>query len=103
MKYLLTTLLAAPLVLFAGIAQASVGLTELPGSEGDGPVTVFYPSSSAATRLTRGPFTLDMAWNGNAIRGNGRLIVLSHGSGGSPWPQSDLARSEERRVGKECA
>lgn len=41
------TLLAASALLSLA-AQASVGLDELPGSEGDGPVTVFYPSSSAA-------------------------------------------------------
>ena len=25
------------------------------------------------------------------LRGNGHLVVMSHGSGGSPWPQADLA------------
>ena len=74
------------------MAQASVGLSTLPGTDGDGPITVFYPSASAATAITRGPFTFRLAWQGNAMRGNGRLIVLSHGSGGSPWPQGDLAR-----------
>jgi predicted dienelactone hydrolase len=28
----------------------------------------------------------------NPMRGNGRLIVISHGSGGSPWVHVDLAR-----------
>ena len=27
------------------------------------------------------------------VRGNGRLVVISHGSGGSPWVHADLARS----------
>jgi predicted dienelactone hydrolase len=33
-----------------------------------------------------------MAWQGAPIRGNGRLVVISHGSGGSPWVHADLAR-----------
>lgn len=73
-------------------ADASVGLTELQGKQGDGPVTVFYPSDSDAAPVQRGPFRLTVAWQGQAVRGNGRLVVLSHGSGGAPWPQSDLAR-----------
>ena len=81
------------LVLWAGRTEASVGLTEIPGKDGDGPVTVFYPSSSDAQPFKRGPFTLQVAWEGTPVRGNGRLIVISHGSGGSPMVHSDLARS----------
>jgi predicted dienelactone hydrolase len=33
-----------------------------------------------------------MAADGKPARGNGRLVVISHGSGGSPWVHSDLAR-----------
>lgn len=72
-------------------AQAAVGLDELPGSAGDGPVTVFYPSSSPAQSVQRAHVTLAVAPQGLPERGNGRLIVLSHGSGGAPWSQSDLA------------
>ncbi|WP_245636117.1 alpha/beta hydrolase family protein [Curvibacter delicatus] len=71
--------------------QAAVGLDELPGREGDGPVTVFYPSSSPAQPVQRARLTLSVAPQGVPERGNGRLIVLSHGSGGEPWSQSDLA------------
>jgi predicted dienelactone hydrolase len=85
-------LLAAALALPAA-AHAAVGVTELAGKYGDGPVTVFYPSSSEARPLKRGPFTLDLAWEGSPVRGNGRLVVVSHGSGGAPWPESDLARA----------
>lgn len=92
MQHLLHSLLAAAVALGSSLAQASVGLTELPPTAGDGPVTVFYPSSTDATTVKRGPFTLIVARQGVAVRGNGRLIVLSHGSGGSPWPQSDLAQ-----------
>lgn len=73
-------------------AEAGVGLTELPGRDGHGPVTVFYPSSSASVPVQRGPFAFHLAWQGTPERGNQRLIVLSHGSGGSPWPQVELAQ-----------
>ena len=85
-------LLICALALLAAAAQASVGLTEIAGSGKDGPITVFYPSSSAAAPVERGPFMLDVALQGQPVRGNGRLIVISHGSGGSPWVHSDLAR-----------
>ena len=88
----LKLLLAGVFTLCCAASRASVGLSELPGAEGDGPITVFYPSGSDAAPVKRGQFLLNAAWQGNAIRGNGRLIVLSHGSGGSPWPYSDLAQ-----------
>jgi predicted dienelactone hydrolase len=72
-------------------AQASVGLDVLPGQGDEGPVTVFYPSQAASAPLKRGSFTLDLAWQAAPVAGNHRLVVLSHGSGGSPWPQADLA------------
>lgn len=85
-------LLAAALGLLVATAQAAVGLTEIAGKNGDGPVTVYYPSNSEAQPLKRGPFTLQIALQGTPARGNGRLVVISHGSGGSPWVHADLAR-----------
>src|SRR5882762_4287815 len=85
--------LAAALALPAAAAQAAVGVTEIAGKDGSGPVTIFYPSSSEAQPLKRGPFTLQFASQGAPVRGNGRLVVVSHGSGGSPWVHSDLARA----------
>ena len=79
------------LALLGLLAQAATGLTEIAGTGGDGPITVFYPSSSEATALKRGPFTMTLAWQGAPVRGNGRLVIVSHGSGGSPWTHSDLA------------
>jgi predicted dienelactone hydrolase len=84
-------LLAAALALPAA-AQAAVGVTEIVGNDG-GPVTVFYSSSAEAQPLKRGPFTLHLAPQGAPARGNGRLVVISPGSGGSPWVHSDLARA----------
>ena len=78
---------------FTGNALASVGLTQIPGRGGDGPVTVFYPSSAEAREVKRGPFTLQVAENGIPQRGNGRLVMLSHGSGGNPWVHTNLART----------
>ena len=83
----------ATTVEFADTAEASVGLTEIPGKNGDGVVTVYYPSSSDAQPVQRGPFTFQLALQGTPVRGNGRLIVISHGSGGSPWVHADLART----------
>jgi predicted dienelactone hydrolase len=88
-RYLLSCLAA----LAAAWAQAGVGLTELPGLKGDGPVTVYYPSSAEDKPLPRGPFSLNLAWQGEPVRGNGRLVVISHGSGGAPWVHADLARA----------
>ena len=74
-------------------ARASVGLSEITATALDGPITLYYPSSAAAQPLKRGSFTLNLAAQGTPVRGNGRLVVLSHGSGGSPWVHADLARS----------
>eukprot|EP01034_Spumella_vulgaris_P009091 gene9091-11551_t len=93
--WLATCLLAAALAFAAQVAVAaphSMGLTELTGQAGDGPVTVFYPTAAAAQPVKRGVFTFDLAWQGTPVRGNGRLIVVSHGSGGAPWVHVDLAR-----------
>jgi predicted dienelactone hydrolase len=77
----------------SGPVRASVGLSEIPATASDGTVTLYYPSSDPATPLQRGPFTLLVAAQGTPVRGNGRLVVLSHGSGGGPWVHADLARS----------
>ncbi len=77
----------------ATAVRAGTGLTELSGLRGDGPVTVFYPSSSPDSPVQRGPFQLQLAWQGQPLRGNGRLVVIAHGSGASPWVHTDLART----------
>ena len=82
----------AAFALHSLIATAQVGLTELAGAPGDGPITVFYPSGSAVRPVQRGPFILQVAQEGAGQRGNGRLIVISHGSGGAPWVYTDLAQ-----------
>jgi len=59
---------------------------------GGGLVTVFYPSSDPEMPAVQGPFRLSWAAKGKVVKGNGHLIVISHGSGGSPWVHADLAR-----------
>ena len=90
-------LVAIAVAIWAGVgspgAQAAMGLGEIAASATDGPVTLYYPSSAEALPLKRGPFTLNVAAQGAALRGNGRLVVISHGSGGGPWVHADLARS----------
>src|SRR5262249_30150569 len=88
----LVVLLLLLTAFLASTAEAAVGLTEIPGKDGDGPVTIYYPTAQDAQALKRGPFTFQLAWQGAPQRGNGRLIVISHGSGGSPWVHADLAR-----------
>lgn len=89
LKYLLVCALA----LAAACAQAGVGLTQLVPTGADGPVTVYYPSSANDETVRKGPFTLQLAPDGAPRRGNGRLVVISHGSGGSPWVHADVART----------
>ena len=86
-------LLGLLLLLLSACARASMGFVELAGLEGDGPVTVFYPSDAAAKPYRRGPFTVDLAAQAAPRKGNGRLVVISHGSGGSAWTYTDLART----------
>ena len=93
MRRLFRAAMLAGLALGATLAQAAMGLIELPGLKGDGPVTVFYPSDSPAAPVARGPFSPSVALNGRAVAGNRRLVVLSHGSGGAPWVHTDLARA----------
>ncbi len=88
-RYIVACALAAG----AAWAQAGVGLAQLPGLEQDGPVTVFYPTQAQDEPVRRGPFTLQLAPQAPPVRGNGRLVVVSHGSGGNPWVHTDLART----------
>jgi predicted dienelactone hydrolase len=83
--------LPALLLFFLCAAAQAAGLVELSGLEGDEAVTVFYPSDAKPAIVTRGPFKLALAQDGAPKKGNGRLVVISHGSGGSAWTYTDLA------------
>jgi predicted dienelactone hydrolase len=86
-------LLVCALAIAAACAQAATGMTIVPPVDGEKPVTVFYPTATAEQGITRGPFVLWLAVDAQPQRGNGRLVVISHGSGGNPWVHSDLARA----------
>lgn len=74
-------------------ARAATGASVLPATAIDGPITVFYPTAADAAPTQRGPFTVNIAANGVPGQGNGRLIVVSHGSGASAWVYNDLANT----------
>jgi predicted dienelactone hydrolase len=91
---MLRSMLCPLLAAAAMAAQAGVGVRTLPAADAQhGPITLWYPSAAADTHRSLGAFELDGAWDAAPQRGNGRLVVLSHGSAGSPWPQHDLARA----------
>ncbi len=92
-------LVAALLVLSALSAHAegvSMGFAQLPQTDG-GQVTVYYPAAGRESVLQRGPFRLLVVQDGEPVAGNGHLVVISHGSGGSPWVHADLARALVQR------
>lgn len=73
-----------------------MGFMELPQADGAA-TTVFYPASGTEVPARKGPFRLSWVPDGAPLQGNGRLVVISHGSGGSPWVHADLARALVRR------
>ena len=55
------------------------------------PVTIWYPSTSAAHTQTFGPYQLDVAMAGAPVAQRLPLIVMSHGTGGSALDSVNLA------------
>lgn len=86
-------LLAAALTAVAASAHAGVGMAELPANEVSGPVTVFYQTQAVPAAVRRGAFQLDVAIDAAPTPNRSRLVVISHGSPGSPWVHFDLVRS----------
>jgi predicted dienelactone hydrolase len=86
--------LAATEAASASAASApSLGLLQLPASGEFRAVTVYYPSSSPAATVQHGPALQALAVNGTPVAGNGRLVVISHGTGGMPAVHANLARA----------
>jgi predicted dienelactone hydrolase len=99
LTFFLILLLAAGAVPAATSADAdapALGLLQLPQADG-GWLTVYYPAAGHETLLRKGPFALSVVPDGVPVRGNGHLVVVSHGSGGSPWVHADLARTLVQR------
>ena len=53
----------------------------------------YYPTAVAEQPVARGRLTILMAPQEPPAPGNGRLMVVWHGSGGAPWVHVDLARA----------
>jgi predicted dienelactone hydrolase len=78
--------------MLATSAQATTGLAEIPGQvAGQEPVVVFYPTEAEGSPVQRWQFTLPVVERAAPVRGNGRLVVISHGSPSNPWVNADLA------------
>jgi predicted dienelactone hydrolase len=78
----------------AGTSQAQVGLTEW--RAGALPVTLVYPTQAPASPHSIGPFRIDVALNAAPLAQRHRLVVLSHGTGGSPVADHALAATLAR-------
>lgn len=78
----------------AGTAQAQVGMSEW--RAGVLPVTLVYPTLATSKPLAMGPFTIDVAINAPALNQRQRLIVISHGTGGSAIADHALAATLAR-------
>ncbi len=89
-------ILLAGLTLSLGAHAApsgAVGTAVLPADEGGGAVTLFYPTAQVGRPEKRGDLDLMLAPDAVPAPGNGRLIAISHGSGGGPWVHTTLARA----------
>ena len=73
----------------ASMALAQVGMREITA---DGlPITLVYPTDDKAIAVKFGSFELTIAMNAKPKLGNRRLIVMSHGTGGSSLSDHELA------------
>ncbi len=79
------------LAVLSAAAQAATGLAEIPGPHGLELVAVFYPTESEGPPVQRWEFWLPVVEQAPPARGNGRLVVISHGSPSNPWMNADLA------------
>ena len=70
-------LCALLLVVLTTSASASMGLTELPGAAGDGPVTLFYPTAAAEQPVKRGVFDFSLAQDAPPVRGQPSESLLA--------------------------
>jgi len=100
MKSLLKTLcrLACTVMLtMASASHAQVGMRQI--QSGGMPITLVYPTTVPSQPLTQGPFTLQVASNAQPLptaTGKRSLIVLSHGTAGSAYPDHALAATLAR-------
>ena len=86
--------MTATLLLSAGLAQAQVGMDQQ--QVADLSLTLVYPTDTPATTQTLGPFRIDVAMRSPVAPGRHRLVVMSHGSGGSAIADHALAAALAR-------
>ncbi|MCW5658658.1 MAG: dienelactone hydrolase [Burkholderiaceae bacterium] len=79
----------APLTASAQVGMARAELAGLP-------VTLIYPTAESATRLVQGSFEIDVAVGAAPAPGPHRLVVMSHGTGGSALSDHTLAATLAR-------
>jgi predicted dienelactone hydrolase len=84
-------LVALALLALPWAAAAQVGLTQWKAAALARPVTLVYPTAATARPTAYGPFTLEVAVDAPPKPGRHRLVVLSHGTAGSPLPDHALA------------
>lgn len=84
-------LCAAALVGMPASVIAQVGLTQWKSPTLAQPATLVYPTETVSRSTTFGPFTLEVAVDAPVTPGRHRLVVLSHGTAGSPLPDHALA------------
>jgi predicted dienelactone hydrolase len=85
--------LFAVTALTSSLAHAHLGQSVTSSGGSDGPVTIYYPTLAPEAAVVRGRLTLSLAAEADPEPGNRHLVVISHGSGGSPWVHADLARA----------
>jgi predicted dienelactone hydrolase len=71
----------------------TLGVTVLPAQNDDEALTLYHPSSSPASEVQHAFYRLNAALDGTPQRGNGHLVLMSHGTGGSPAVHTALAQT----------
>ncbi|MBW8848141.1 MAG: alpha/beta hydrolase [Burkholderiales bacterium] len=85
-------ILLASFTLTAAAHAATLGTLTLPADADGGAVTLFYPTNDAGRPEKRGDLDVMLAPDAAPAPGNGRLVAISHGSGGGPWVHTTLAQ-----------
>ncbi|PSU08448.1 hypothetical protein C9I92_13100 [Photobacterium ganghwense] len=80
---------------FSNAYEVGFDYANVPSSiENNGfPMVVFYPTSSEPKVVELGPFKLNVAVEGEILKGKYPLVIVSHGSGGSNLSYKDIAIS----------
>lgn len=68
----------------------NIGFNQIKQNDG-GFLSIFYPTYDKEAIVKKGIFNLSIANDAKPEKGNSHLIIISHGSGGSPWVHYDLA------------